>query len=153
MRTNHWLMAGGLLSAAVCVLHIAIIFGGAAWYRFFGAGERMARAVESGSFEPAVETIVLAAIFAVWAVYAFSGAGVLRSLPWRTPILATIAAIYLLRGALLVPTLFGITPLRALSTIKPNDAFTVWSSLGAAAIGIVYAVGTWQLHANEGTPQ
>lgn len=36
---DKWLIAGGLLSAAAALLHIAVIVGGPDWYRFFGAGE------------------------------------------------------------------------------------------------------------------
>ena len=36
---NYWLITGGILSAVAAVLHIAVIIGGANWYRFFGAGE------------------------------------------------------------------------------------------------------------------
>ena len=65
----------------------------------------------------------------------------LRPLPLLKPVLAAIAAVYVLRGALLIPTLFGITPLPMLPTIKPRDAFTVWSSLIAFGIGLTYAFG------------
>ena len=37
-----WLIAGAVLSGIAGLLHLAIILGGAPWYRFFGAGERMA---------------------------------------------------------------------------------------------------------------
>ena len=39
MRRNPWLICGGWLSLAAASAHIACIFGGPDWYRFFGAGE------------------------------------------------------------------------------------------------------------------
>ena len=46
MAANPFLIAGGVLSALASLLHIAVIAGGPAWYRFFGAGEGMARMAE-----------------------------------------------------------------------------------------------------------
>ena len=65
MRSNKWLIAAGALSAIAAPLHVAIIINGPDWYRFFGAGEAMARAAERGSARPAVITIGIAAILAV----------------------------------------------------------------------------------------
>jgi len=78
---NKWLKIGGILSLAVALLHLVIIFIGAPAYRYFGAGEEMAKGAESGSLFPAMMTLVLVAIFAIWGLYAFSGAGMFRQLP------------------------------------------------------------------------
>ena len=45
---NPILFTGGVLSAAASLLHLAVIAGGPAWYRFFGAGEGMAQMAERG---------------------------------------------------------------------------------------------------------
>ena len=66
LSINLWLLAVGILSAAASGLHIAIIFAGAPWYRFFGAGERMAKLAEAGSWRPAVVTAGIAFILLVW---------------------------------------------------------------------------------------
>jgi hypothetical protein len=142
---NGWLVVAGLLSCLVAALHALIIFGGAPWYRFFGAGEAIARLAQCGSALPTLITAALCAIFLVWGLYAFSGAGLLPPFPFLFRVLAAIAAIYLFRGALLVPTLFGIAPVRNLPSIKPHDAFTVWSSLISFGIGLMYAIGLLQM--------
>lgn len=130
---NGWLIAGGALSAAASVLHLAVIAGGPDWYRFFGAGEDMARAVERGSAAPALITVGIAAVLGVWAAYAFSGAGLLPRLPLMRPALAAISAVYLARGLMLPGALaMGLRP----------DAFGWWSSLIVLGYGVVYAVGT-----------
>ena len=77
---NGWLIAGGLLSAAAALLHLGAIPGGGDWYRFFGAGEAMARAAEQGDLRPPMMTIAIAAILATWAAYAFAGAGLVRAI-------------------------------------------------------------------------
>lgn len=136
MPGNKWLAAGGMLSAAAAMLHVAIIFGGPDWYRFFGAGEGMARAAERGSPMPALITLAIAAVLSVWALYAFSGAGLIRRLPLLRTGLVLISAIYLLRAFALVPTLI-LAP-------APAVGFAIWSSLVVLVYGLAYAVGTWR---------
>jgi hypothetical protein len=132
---NRWLVTGGVLSLAAAVLHIGVIFGGPAWYRFFGAGEEFARAAERGSPVPAAVTSGIAVLLLICALYAFSGAGLIRRLPLLRTGLVVISAVYLLRGAALAP----------LVVLRPAhvDAFTIWSSLIVLAYGLAYAVGTW----------
>ncbi|HEY5721411.1 MAG TPA: hypothetical protein VIT45_03725 [Allosphingosinicella sp.] len=136
MARNHWLAAGGTLSLLAAILHLAVIAGGPSWYRFVGAGEDMARMAERGSATPALITLGIAAILAVWAAYAFSGAGLIRRLPLIRTALVLISAIYLLRG-------FAPIPLLVLKS-QAIDAFTLWSSLIVSVYGICHAVGTWR---------
>lgn len=131
---NLWLVAAGLLSAAAALLHLGIIAGGPDWYRFFGAGEGMARMAERGLIRPALITLGIALILATWAAYAFAGAGLIRRLPLMRTALVAISTIYLLRGLVLVPIL-ATRPERV-------DAFALWSSLIVLVYGILYAVGT-----------
>jgi len=135
MRPNPWLIAGGILSLAASLLHIGIILGGPGWYRFFGAGEYMARAAERGSAEPAIVAAAIASVLAIWALYAFSGAGFIRRLPLLRTGLVIIASIYLLRAAAALP-IFAFRPAAA-------NAFLAWSSLIVLVYGLCYAVGTW----------
>ena len=136
MARNHWLAAGGILSLLAAILHLAVIAGGSEWYRFFGAGEGMARMAERGSLYPVLVTLAIAALLAIWAAYAFSGAGLIRRLPLIRTALVLISAVYLLRGFAPIPLL----------VLKPQGvtAFTLWSSLIVSAYGICYAVGTWR---------
>ena len=135
MRANKWLVVGGTLSVFAALLHIAIIFGGPDWYRFFGAGEAMARADARGSSRPDLITACIAAILFLWAAYAFSGAGLIRRLPLLRTALVVIAVIYLIRalGALVLLVL-GLEPL---------GPFIVWSTLIVLICGLAYAIGTW----------
>ena len=136
MAGNKWFVVGGILSALAAVLHVAVIAGGPAWYRFFGAGEDMARAAERGSSTPALLTLAIAFLLLLWAFYAFSGAGIIRRLPLLRTALVLISAIYLLRGLVLLPMLL----------LQPRlvDTFAVVSSLIVLAYGLAYAIGTWK---------
>ena len=135
MIRNPILVTGGALSAAAAVLHLSVIAGGPDWYRFFGAGEPMARLAEQGSWTPALVTAGIAAVLAIWAAYAFSGAGLIRRLPLVRTALVVISAVYLLRGLVLVPA-FALNP----AGVTP---FVLWSSLIVLLYGLAYAVGTW----------
>jgi hypothetical protein len=131
-----WLVAAGLLSAAAAALHLATIAGGADWYRFLGAGERMARLAEAGSPRPTMITLAIAAMLSIWSAYALAGAGLIPRLPLIRTALLTITAIYLLRGLVLLPAL-------AMNGSRVGP-FLWWSSLIALGYGIVHAVGTFR---------
>ena len=133
-RGSRWLMVGGCLSLIAALLHIAVIIGGPEWYRFFGAGEDMARMAERGLWQPMLLTIGITVVLSIWALYAFAGATRVRRLPLMRTALVLISAIYLARGLLIIP--FLIEP-------HTRTAFNIWSSLIVLVFGLVYAIGTW----------
>jgi len=135
MTRNPWLLIGGWLSLAAALLHVACIFGGPDWYRFFGAGEALAQADARGEWTPTMLTAGIATVLAVWAAYAFSGAGMLRRLPLMRTALVVISAIYLARGLFIVPVLIDASA---------RTPFNIWSSLIVLGYGVAYAVGTWK---------
>jgi hypothetical protein len=133
---NIPLAAGALLSAIAALLHLGIIAGGPAWYRFFGAGERFAQAAAEGRWYPAVVTLGIAAVLAAWSMYALAGAGVIAGLPFLKAALVAITAVYLVRGVAFAPLVLAkggaLTP------------FVVWSSLICFGYGVVHLVGLVQ---------
>ncbi len=133
---NIYLVIGGVLSGLAALLHVIIVFKGATWYRYFGAGERMATQAEQGSWIPAIVTLGIAGVLFIWGLYAFSGVGLVQPLPYLKGALIIIASIYLIRGLVLFPALI----------IRPDlvDGFAVWSSLSSLVFGVCYALGTWQ---------
>ncbi|AOG02406.1 MAG: hypothetical protein ACT6R2_02235 [Blastomonas fulva] len=134
---NIWLIVGGSLSVAAALLHLACIIGGPDWYRFFGAGEGIARAAARGSWVPVIMTLGIATVLAIWAAYAFSGAGLIARLPLLRTGLVVISAIYLLRGLVLFfPSAFQRPDL--------SETFLRWSSAIVLVFGLVYAIGTWR---------
>ena len=138
------LKIAGWLTCLASLTHVAIIFGGADWYRFFGAGEDMAIMAENGSIYPALLTSIIGLILATWAAYALSGAKVIRSLPFTNIALATIAFIFLARGILGVPlVLLADDPY--LSELNDKMTFMVISSIFCTILGVLYAHGFLKL--------
>ena len=135
-NTNLPLAAGALLSAIAALLHLGIIVGGPAWYRFFGAGERFAAAAARGEWYPALVTLGIAAVLFAWAAYALAGAGVIGALPFLKAALVAITAVYLVRGIA-----YGPLVLAQGGRITP---FVVWSSAICFAYGVVHLVGLVQ---------
>ncbi len=141
---NITLIIAACLSAIAALLHLAIIVGGASWYRFFGAGEKMALAAEAGKIYPTVITTGIALVLALWAAYALAGAGVatggfgdIGRLPYLKLALVGITAIYLLRG-LAIFALFMFARHHV-------SAFWVWSSLICLGFGGVHLLGVYQV--------
>ena len=144
MPRNRWLIAAGILTAIAALLHIAIIFGGGDYYRFFGAGETMAQAAERGSMRPAIVTAGIAFILLVWSLYAWAGAGLLRRPPLLRTGLVAISFILLLRALAPLPMLL----------LRPEKVtpFVIWSSTIVLVYGLAFAVGTAKAWAGLGRP-
>jgi hypothetical protein len=136
MKQNERILAvAGWLSAAIAALHVVIAYLGAPAYRYFGAGEDMARQSEAGLLGPAAITLAIAAVFAVFALYAFSGAGQFRRLPLLRTGLVAISAIYLVRGLMLLPELAGYAQDAG---VRPRHLAFSFTSLVA---GLLYLAG------------
>lgn len=130
---NQYLAIAAVFNIIVSVLHVAIILFGASWYRFFGAGEKMVRLSESGSWYPNIVTFCIATILFVWGCYALSGAGLISLLPITKLMLGIITLIYLVRG---------ITPIPILIFLKQRvTPFWCWSSAICLLFGIIHLVG------------
>jgi len=127
------LVMGGALSAAAAVAHLACIVIGAPAYRFMGAGEKMAHAVEARKLGPTLITLAIAAVLLTWAAYALAGAGVISGLPFAKLILSAICAAYLGRAVAF--------PL--LKPAFPENSQTFWlvSSGICLVIGLVHLYG------------
>ncbi|WP_454765232.1 hypothetical protein [Cupriavidus campinensis] len=133
--TGHILaIAAATCSALVGVLHIYIIVKGPQAYRAFGAGETLAGMAERGSWLPGLLTAGITAVFFLFAAYYAAAAGLLAALPQMRVAVIGIAAIYTLRGALV---LLGWL-LR-----QPMSAFDVQSSLASLAIGLLHCAAAW----------
>jgi hypothetical protein len=146
-----WLRWGAWLTGAAALLHVAIIIGGPGWYRFFGAGERMARLVARGAAGPAMLTAGIAGVLAVWTLYGLSGAGVIRRLPLLRPALVLIAGVYAARGLLGVPAVLLAEGPYA-EELRGRMPFMVGTSLACLALGLCYAAGAAAVGPPSGRP-
>ncbi|MEM8498052.1 MAG: hypothetical protein AAF542_08510 [Pseudomonadota bacterium] len=139
---NLALKTAGILSAIAALLHIAIIFGGPDWYRFFGAGEQMAQMAANGELYPTLVTLAIALILFLWSLYAFSAAELIPKLPLLKTALALISLVYLARGiGGLVLTQYPTNP----NVVELGMNFMVWSSVICLAYGIIYSIGTYSV--------
>jgi hypothetical protein len=134
--SNVWLTAAGVLSVAASLTHLAIIFGGPDWYRFFGAGERMAQMAERGAWVPSLFAMGIAAVLMAWSAYAFSAAGLIRQLPFTRTALVLISSVLILRALAYFVR----------DSWRPDlsHSFMLWSSLIVFVLGLCFAIGTWQ---------
>ena len=96
---NRFLFTGAICSALAAVVHLGCIVFGAEWYRFFGAGEQMAKMAEEGHWYPTVTTLVIVFVLFLWSLYGFSGAKVIRRRPLLRLGFLGISLIYIARGA------------------------------------------------------
>jgi hypothetical protein len=131
---NPALMVAGVGSVAAALAHLACIIGGPDWYRFFGAGEGMARAVEQGRWQPHAMTLGIAIILFGWAWFAFAGSGQMPRPPLLRIGLVAIILVLLLRAA--AAFLPGVW--RA----EHSPTFIVVSSLIVLVLGLAFLIGT-----------
>jgi putative oxidoreductase len=137
MQNKSLIVAGGL-SCLAALLHLAIIIGGPDWYRFFGAGEQFAFLAEQGSFIPALTALCISIILFFWGAYAFSGAGLIRRLPFLKTCLVLITLVYLIRGigGIILSVYLKSSPL-----MGDQFGFMMWSSVICVVYGAFYLLG------------
>ncbi|WP_100642410.1 hypothetical protein [Alteromonas facilis] len=138
MEGSHYLIVAGCLSIVAALLHIAIIFGGPEWYRFFGAGEAMAQSAASGSIRPVIITFGIATLLTLWGFYALSAAGVLAPFPFLKVAIVLITGVYLLRGIVGL-----VLPFISKHPAIAQNSITFWlvSSTICCVFGIVHLIG------------
>jgi len=132
---NYLLIAGGYFSLGFAAFQASAI-GWPAWaVGYFGGPARLR--VES-PIRYAALCVAIAAIMAVFGLYALSGAGKVRRLPLLRTVLIAVTAIYVLRGVLIIPQ----TPI----VLKHPGLvrFLVFSAI-SLCIGIVHFGGIVQL--------
>jgi putative oxidoreductase len=143
-NVQRWLGWAAWGTAAASILHLAIIAGGPRWYRFFGAGEQMARLAARGSPYPTIVTLGIASILGVWALYGLSAAGVVPRLPLLQPVLWGIAVVFLVRGITGVPYVLMASGPYA-QELRARMGFMVCTSVVCVVLGLTYALGAARL--------
>lgn len=141
---NATLVVAGWCNFAIAALHLAIVIGGGDWYRFFGAGEKMAAMADNGSWAPMAITAAIILVFLVFGMYAFSGAGLVRKLPLTKGVLVVISCVYLTRGVGSLPVIVFVEhPL--LAEMNTRIVFVFVSSVLSLVIGVLHGIGTLAL--------
>jgi hypothetical protein len=134
-KLNYYLVAGGVVSGLISIMHFVLVFQ-PALYRYIRAGQEseLGLMAEQGSIPTTIATSALALIFAIWAVYAFSGARLLGPLPVLRPALIAIAAIYMLRALAL------LTEVNMVINQGYPFQFVVFSTISLVT-GLLYLIG------------
>jgi hypothetical protein len=137
---NYLLLVGGYFSLAFAVFQVAGIWWSAQAIKYLGGPAEMS--VKRPTLY-ALVCVAVAVVAAIFGLYALSGAGTIRRLPLLRTGLITIAAIYVLRGLLLVPQLPVV--------IRHPDLlrFLVFSAI-SLCVGAVYVIGIVQLYRKAG---
>jgi len=136
------LILSGISSFIVAIFQAVITFS-PEWSLYFGAPEMLV------SNRPALylSGLTAAVVFLVFGLYALSGAGIIRSLPFLRLGLPAVGCIYTLRGLVLVPQLLiaaGLIP-----SSEPIPIQAPLSSLVALVIGCLYLAGIIGLWINS----
>ncbi|MEY2563386.1 MAG: hypothetical protein QOH88_1579 [Verrucomicrobiota bacterium] len=139
---RRYLICSGIIALLAGVLHLAIIFGGPDWYAFFHAPARIVRLATVGALYPKIFCLAAAVLLMLCAGYAFSGAGLIRRLPFLHPALVLIGSVFILRGIAFFPLLLWRPDLLArVCDCRGLDPFLVVSSVICLATGIGYVLG------------
>lgn len=138
-KRNLWLLAAGMMSAAASFAHLICIIGGPTWYLFMGAPPKLVQAAEGGDIRLVVITMIISTIIAVWAIYAFSAAGMTRRIPFTRFALLAISCVLLFRGVA-----YFVDPLWQGWRPDLTRTFLILSSLITFMMGLCFAIGTWQ---------
>ncbi|WP_293931555.1 hypothetical protein [Iodobacter sp.] len=104
------------------------------WYAFLTAPRWVVDSARNGTLEAPLSAVLIGFLMFTCAVYAFSGAGVMKRLPLLRTGLIVISSICLLRGLLLVPLLIRVPELLS--------AFDIVGSVVWFVAGLGFFVGT-----------
>jgi len=100
---NPYLFGSGVTASCGALLHLLIPIGGPEWYAFFGAPRGMVQMACNGDLHAPISCVLIATLLIFFAIYAFSGAGLLRRLPLLRSVLVCIGGILILRGLVFIP--------------------------------------------------
>ncbi len=140
LTKRSFIFAAAILFAGA-LLHIAVLIGGAEWIAFVGAPPAIVQSAERGTWLAPASTLAIAVLLGVLAVYALSASGALPRLPFVRPVLGLFAAIFVLRGLIVVPALLQ----GRVNWAAPIDVFIIASSAAILLLGIALGLGLWGL--------
>lgn len=129
------LIIGAICTSLLAIGHIWCLFYLEAAFKLYGINEMMAAIAAKSAALPYLITVIIAGLFALCAIWGFSGAGVIRR---RMPLLklgiAVVGIVFLGRGV------WGVTMLADhFSTLE------LTSTLVASVIGIFYLCGLFSV--------
>lgn len=139
MLARRSFLLAALILLAGALLHVAVLAAGPEWIAFVGAPAEVVESAKLGTWLAPVSTLGIAALLAGLALYSLAAAGKLRPLPLVKPILGLFAAIFVLRGLIILPALVQ----GRVNWAAPVDLFIVTSSLAILVLGVALCLGLW----------
>ena len=132
---KHMLVLSGVLCFVMAIFQIIIGFS-PSLSLYFGAPEILTKNI----YMLILVSFVVAGILCIFGLYAISGAGYIRALPWLKQVLLLTSGIFILRGLLIIPEFLVVMGVLQ-SSIPVAPRFVVFS-IGALVIGFVFIAGT-----------
>lgn len=134
-KHSQMLVISGVLCFGIALFQIAIGFS-PSLSLYFGAPE----ALVVNNFYLITVSLIIGTILGIFGLYAISGAGYIRTLPWLKLMLAIISGIFILRGLFVIPE--GLVVAGVIeSSIDVAPRFVAFS-IGSLLIGIFFVTGT-----------
>ncbi|MFL0670257.1 MAG: hypothetical protein ACJLS3_02125 [Erythrobacter sp.] len=127
---------------AGALLHMGVLLAGPRWIAFVGAPPAVVESAANGTLLAPASTLGIAALLATLAFYALSAAGTLPRLPLVRSVLALFAAIFVVRGLIIVPALLQ----GRVNWAAPVDLFIIVSSALILTLGVALCLGLFGLH-------
>lgn len=148
MLAQKSFLFAALILFAGALLHIVVLAAGPEWIAFVGAPAEVVKSAEVGTWLAPVSTLGIAALLAGLALYSLAAAGKLRPLPLAKPILGLFAAIFVVRGLIIVPALVQ----GRVNWAAQVDLFIISSSLAILVLGVALCVGLWETRGSGQPP-
>ena len=134
---NNYLQTGGLFSLAFSIFQVCGIFLPPSVIIYFGGPVKL-QAENPALF--GLLCVVLGAIIAVVGLYALSGAGKFKRLPFLRTVLVVVTTVFILRGLFIIPIL------KFMSAHPESNMFRyLVFSIIALGVGIIHLVGVVRL--------
>ncbi len=137
---NNYLFIATILMLLITLLHVAVIIGGASWYRFFGAGEKMARLHENASLYPILITVFVTALLLIGTLYTYCAYSNVCILLYSKEVLIVMSVIFISRGLFFIPLMLSVSHPYC-KELKEKKLFLFISSLISLVVGSIYMMG------------
>lgn len=134
-KFKQMLVLSGGFSFAIAIFQIIIGFS-PSLSLYFGAPESLVRNI----YALIIVSILIAGLLVIFGLYAISGAGYIRALPFLKQVLVMISGIYILRGLLVIPEVLVV--IGAIQSSIPVAPRFIVFSIGSLLIGFFYISGT-----------
>ena len=125
------LIVGGVIAGATAIWHLLMIAGGPSWYAFGHAPQYIIESAKQNTLTAPIAAVIIASLMFACSAYSFSGAGLIRKIPFLKSALITISIICLGRALITVPYFFR----------GKMDTWNFVAGLGWFIVGVCFLIG------------